>query len=81
MLTDLLIARLDIAFDHQTFDHLADIGIVTTAVKNFFGDTDLFFLFVAGVGMVTVDDAGGIKQVAFTVHLMKQQQILVVVVG
>ena len=71
MLTDLLVARLDVAFDHQTFDHLADVRIIAAAVKYFLSDTNLFFVFFTRVSMVAVDDTGGIEQIALTVHLME----------
>ena len=41
--TDLLIAWLDIALDHETFYHGVKLWIYLTAVKNFFGKCAKFF--------------------------------------
>ena len=41
--TDLLVAWLDIALDHETFYHGMKLRIYLTAVKNFFGKCAKFF--------------------------------------
>ena len=43
VVTDVLSAFKQIAFDHNTFDQFAEIRIVVAAVKYFAYDTNLFF--------------------------------------
>ena len=42
--SDLLIAWLNVAFDHKTLYQPTNIRINLTAVKNFFGNTDLLLI-------------------------------------
>lgn len=55
---DLLAALLNVAFNHNALDHIADLLGVTAAVKNLFYDAHLFGVLFAGVGVVAVYDAG-----------------------
>lgn len=50
--SDFLIARLQIAFDHNTFYETFDILAASSCVQNVFDDTDLLLVFLSGVGMV-----------------------------
>ena len=54
--SDFLIARLQIAFDHNTFYETFDILAASSCVQNVFDDTDLLLVFLSGVGMVGIDD-------------------------
>ena len=78
--SDLLAAWFDIAFYHDTFDHLVDLAGMAAAVENFLDDTDLLHVLFAGVGVVGIHDAGRICQIPFGVKLMKEDQIFIVVV-
>ena len=65
--SDLLAAWFDIAFYHDTFDHLVDLAGMAAAVENFLDDTDLLHVLFAGVGVVGIHDAGRIDEVTFCV--------------
>ena len=54
--TDFLIARLQIAFDHNTFYETFNVFVASSGVQNVFDDTDLLLVFLSGVGMVGIDD-------------------------
>ena len=77
----LLIAFFNIAFNHNALDKGIQISRVAAAVKHFFYNADLLLVLLVGVGVVSVYNAGRIYQIPFHVKLMKQHQILVVVVG
>ena len=53
---------------------------MSSAVKNFFGDADLFHVFLVGIGVVGIHDTGCIIQVALGVKFLKQNQIFKMVV-
>ena len=53
---NLLIARFDITFNHETFYQFMKFRIDHTTVENFFGDTNLLFILFVGVGVVGVYD-------------------------
>lgn len=78
--SDLLAAWFDIAFYHDTFDHLVDLAGMAAAVEYFLDNTDLLHVLFAGVGVVGIHDAGRICQIPFGVKLMKEDQIFIVVV-
>ena len=71
MLADLLTAGLQVAFNHQALYHGGNVGIMTAAVEDLLGNTDLFHILLAGVGMIAVHNAGGILQISFHVHLVQ----------
>ena len=54
--SDFLIARLQIAFDHNTFYETFNVFVASSGVQNVFDDTDLLLVFLSGVGMVGIDD-------------------------
>ena len=58
-----------------------EIGTQLAAVHDFFGDSDLFFELLVGVGMVRIDHAGRILQIHFFVHIPQTDQIFIMVVG
>ena len=72
--SDLLAAWFDIAFYHDTFDHLVDLAGMAAAVEDFLDNTDLLHVLFAGVGVVGIHDAGRICQIPFGVKLMKVNQ-------
>ena len=43
--SDFLVARLQIAFDHDTFYETFDVFIASSGVQNVFDDTDLLLVF------------------------------------
>ena len=67
VVTDVLSAFKQIAFDHNTFDQFVEIRIVVAAVKHFTYNTNLFFVLFAGVRMVDIHDNGRILQIFFAV--------------
>ena len=58
-----------------------DVGIQPAAVHDLLGDADLLLELLAGVGVVGVDDAGGVHQIHPAVQLQQEVQVLIVVVG
>lgn len=62
VVANVLTAFQKIAFDHNTFYKLFQIGIVIAAVKDFTDDTDLFFILLSGIGMVYVNNDSRIFQ-------------------
>lgn len=55
-LADFLIAVYQIAFDHESFHHIADIRIVAAGVQDFFANTALLQIIFTRVRMIAVDD-------------------------
>ena len=78
--SDFLIARLQIAFDHNTFYETFDILVASSCVQNVFDDTDLLLVFLSGVGMVGVDDGSRVYEMCFVVFLQQKLDIFVVIV-
>ena len=78
--TDFLIARLQIAFDHNTFYETFDILVASSCVQNVFDDTDLLLVFLSGVGMVGIDDGSRVYEMCFVVFLQQKLNVLVVIV-
>ena len=72
VLSDLLAAWFDIAFYHDTFDHLVDLAGMAAAVEDFLDNTDLLFMFFAGIGMVGINHTGRVLQVFFCIHFIEQ---------
>ena len=56
----LLVTGLDIALDHNALDKLCDIRVHLAAVKNFFYDTGLLRVELAGVRVIRIDDTSRI---------------------
>lgn len=54
--TDFLATGYQIAFKHDTFHQMADITGYQAAVQHFFYNADLLFVFLAGVGMVGINN-------------------------
>ena len=77
----LLGAVLDVTFHHEAFYQGADVRVVFAAGKHFLDYPLLLKGVFAGIGVVAVDDGGGVFEVLCLVHLAKQDDILVVVVG
>ena len=50
-------------------------------MQHFLGNARLLRILLVGIGMVGVDQAGRIDQVAFQVHLNKQFQIFIMIIG
>ena len=80
MVTDVLSALKQIAFDHNTFDQFAEIRIVVAAVKYFAYDTNLFFELLSGVGMVYIYDGSWIFEIFFAIQVIKTHQIFIMIV-
>ena len=78
--TDLLVAWLDIALDHETFYHGMKLRIYLTAVKNFTCDTNLLFVMLVGVGMVGIHDHCRVGKVLCVVFVIEKTKILIMVV-
>lgn len=52
-----------------------EIGTQLAAVHDFFGDSDLFFELLVGVGMVRIDHAGRILQIRITKEVMHSRKL------
>ena len=50
-------------------------------VQNLLDDADLLPELLVGIGMIGIDDAGGVTDLALVVELVEQCQILIVIVG
>ena len=72
----LLVAVEEVGLDHQPLDHAVNIAAVAGAVEHLLGDAGLLIPLLAGVGVVRVDDDGGILQTALAVELAQLAQIL-----
>ena len=59
-LADLLVAVLDVALDHHALDERVDVIRVALGVQDLLRDADLLQILLAGVGVVAVDNAGGV---------------------
>ena len=80
MIADLLISFFDVTFDHNSLDHLLHIIIVSSAVKNFADNTNLFFELLIGVGMVRINDRCRVFQVFLRINIYQTDKILIMVV-
>ena len=69
MIMDLLAAIFDVALDHQSFHQLMDVVVITAAVKDFLGNTDLFQILLVGVGMVGIYHTSWILEVFLSIQL------------
>ena len=69
-LADLLVAVLDVALDHHALDERVDVIRVALGVQDLLRDADLLQILLAGVGVVAVDDAGGVLDALFRVQLV-----------
>ena len=78
---DLLAARFNVAFNHNTFHHIPDLWRMAAAVKNFFYNANLLLVLFAGIGVVGIYDAGWVLQIPLAVQLMEKDQVFVVIVG
>ena len=54
--TDLLVAWLNVTFNHEAFDQFVKFRIDHTAVENFFCNTNLLFILFVGIGVVGIND-------------------------
>ena len=79
--SDLLASFYEVALDHNAFDKFPDILINPAAVQDFFHDADLLFIFLAGVGMVGVDENSRVFQIPLLVLFKKKLDIFIMVVG
>ena len=77
---NLLIARFDITFNHETFYQFMKFRIDHTTVKNFFGDTNLLFILFVGVGVVGVYDNCRVLEILFLIFFPQKTKIFVMVV-
>ena len=80
MISDRLISLFDVTFNHQTLYQRTDIGINLAVIHHFFCDTDLFLKLLSGVGMVGINDGCRMDDIHFFVHLMKTDQIFIVII-
>ena len=78
--TDLLASVFQIALNHEALDKLFDVIGVTAAVHDFVGDTNLCHVLLAGVGVVSVNDAGHILKAFFGIAVVETAEILKMVV-
>ena len=78
--TDLLIAWLNIALDHETFYHSVKLRIYLTAVKNLACDTNLLLVVLVGVGVVGIHDHCRVGKVLCVVFVIEKTKILIMVV-
>ena len=78
--TDLLVAWLNIALDHETFYHGMKLRIYLTAVKNLACDTNLLLVMLVGVGMVGIHDYCRVGKVLCVVFVIEKTKILIMVV-
>ena len=69
MIMDLLAAIFDVALDHQSFHQLMDVVVITAAVKDFLGNTDLFQILLVGVRMVGIYNTSWILEVFLSIQL------------
>ena len=79
--SDLLASFHQVALDHDAFDKFPDILIDPAAVQDLFYDADLLLIFLAGVGMISVNEDGRVFQIPFLVFFEKKLDIFIVVVG
>ena len=77
---NLLIARCDITFNHETFYQFMKFRIDHTTVKNLFGDTNLLFIPFVGVGVVGVYDNCRVLEILFLIFFPQKTKIFVMVV-
>ena len=80
MIADLLFSFFDVTLDHNSLDHLLHIIIVSSAVKNFADNTNLFFELLIGVGMVRINDRCRVFQVFLRINIYQTDKILIMVV-
>ena len=69
VIMDFLAAIFDVALDHQSFHHLMDVVVITAAVKDFLGNTDLFQILLVGVRMVGIYHTSWILEVFLSIQL------------
>lgn len=69
MIMDLLAAIFDVALDHQSFHQLMDVVVITAAVKDFLGNTNLFQILLVGVRMVGIYHTSWILEVFLSIQL------------
>ena len=81
MLGHILPAGLDITFNHDTLDQLADILGQAAVVQHFLDNAHLLSILFVGVGVVGVHNDSRIFQPHLVVHLHQPHDILIVVVG
>ena len=72
MLINFLTSWLNVAFDHNTFNKIADVIGVAAAVKHFFYNSDLFHVLFIGIRMVGIHDTCRILQITFHIKLVEQ---------
>lgn len=69
---DFLTALYQIAFNHNAFYQFLNVRRHQTAVKDFFYNTNLFFVLLARVRVVGIDDYRWIFQFSLIVHLQQK---------
>ena len=80
MFADFLIARFNVAFNHNTLNHLVNFRGELAVMHHFFDDTDLLEVFFIGVRVVCIYDSSWILKVTFIIHFNQTHNIFVVVV-
>ena len=80
-LADLLVALLDIAFDHKALEDPRNLGIERTGMKDLLRYSHLLLILLARVCVVTVDDERGIDKISLAIFLTQVLDVLVVIVG
>ncbi len=79
--SDLLASLYKVAFNHDALDKFPDIFIDPAAVQDLFNNADLLLIFLAGVGMVGVDEDGRVLQISFFIFFQKKLDVFIVIVG
>ena len=77
---DPLAAFLKIAFNHESLDHPVDLPVGVPVVQDFPCNADLFKVFLVGIAVIGVNDAGGIEKLTFLIHADEPPNILKMVI-
>ena len=75
-----LAAVFDITFDHEAFYHFCNVAVIFSAVHNFVGNSDLFEPLFSGVGMVAVNNNGGVFEIPFVIKIENSLKVFVMIV-
>ena len=78
--SNLLISRLNITFNHQTFYQSVKFRINLAAVENFFCDTNLLVILLVGVGVVGINDNSRVFQVLLLIFFPEKTKVFIVIV-
>lgn len=76
---NLLVAVFYIAFYHKALDKVVNACIIGSVLQDFPDDAALLVGVFAGVGVVGVNDDGGVLEALFFIEFVEEKQVLVVV--